>query len=699
MSFGFGLGAGLRALTAARLGMQTSGNNVANANTLGYSRQRVDLASSLPFGVAGGYQIGTGVDVRGISRMTDDGLERRLQMQLGLVGSAEVDQSRYREIESVLGEPDGGLSNQLQDLFGAVDKLRTDPADRALRGGVVQAGSALSQGFRLISQRFSELGSSTFDEVRGLTRLVNQRVGAIADLNGEIIAAEASGAQANDLRDTRAQHIKELGKVLDVRAIERESGSVDLLVGGHLLVSGTRASSLDVGKDGTGKTKVTVGRSAAPVTIKEGRIAALLQQETGALPGLTSRIDELARSTILEWNRLHTTGMPASGPFQSLTSAYGAVDGDGDGDRGDELLSQSGFPFAVQDGELFVSVTDKATKDMDRTRVRIDPKTMSLRDVAGAINNIDHLTASVDPTGRLRISADAGYGFDFSPRIDPNPDGAGTFGGNKPSIGSQSAGPFDLSGQTFPVSFTVQTGTATSPVTTTVSLAASEFANPAAATVDELVAAINTDLGSAGTASKVGGRLVLQSAQGAASSQLKLTNVGAGTALGSLGLSTAVVTGRDGAVRVAIEGTYSGSTNEQYVFMPGSDGSIGQTQDLRVKVLDRAGNLVTTVSVGRGYEPGTPIDIGNGIKVSFGPGSISKTDGNVFELDALADSDTSDLLVATGTNVFFLGSTAADIAVNSELLGNPDRFAAGLGLADGDAGNLTRFNALRTRDL
>lgn len=699
MSFGFGLGSGLRALNAARLGMQTAGNNVANANTPGYSRQRVDLAAALPYGIAGNLQIGTGVDIRGITRLVDDGLERRLQLQLGLVGAAELDQARYREIESIFGEPDEGLSNSFKDLFGAVDQLRTDPGDRALRGGLVQAGNSLAQGFRLVSSRLEDLSGSTFDEVRGLVRQVNERANAIANLNGQIIAAEANGSDANDLRDVRSQHVKELGKLLDARTIERGSGSLDVLVGGNLLVAGDRASALNTGKDADGGTQVTVGNTRSNAVISEGRIAALLEQERAGVPGLTSRIDDLARSTILEWNRLHTTGMPASGPFRTLTAAYGAEDGDGDGQRGDELLSQSGFLFPVENGELHIAVTNTETGAMQRTRIAIDPGAMSLNDLAAEINGIDHLTASVDPTGRLRISADDDYGFDFSPRLDPNPDGAGTFGGINPSIGSTATGPYDLSGQTFPVSFTVTTGTASAPTVSTVTLAANEFVDPANATVEELVAAINADLGSAGTAREVGGRLVLQSAQGGRTSQLALANAGAGTALAALGLTTTTAVGRNNAVAIAVEGAYTGTGNERFTFEPESDGTVGQTTDLRVRVLDSAGNLVTTLSVGRGYEPGQPIPLGNGIKVSFGPGDISATAGQVFALDALADSDTADLLVATGMNAFFLGSSAADIAVNPELLGNPDRLAAGLGAAEGDAGNLTRIVDLRKMDL
>src|SRR5690606_17240632 len=131
------------------------------------------------------------------------------------------------------------------------------------------------------------------------------------------------------------------------------------LVGGHLLVAGDRASGLAVGRDIDGKTRATVGTSTNKATINDGRIAALLQQERTGVPGVSGRIDELARNLILEMNRLHSTGMPRSGPFSTLTSFYGAVDGDGDGRGGDELLSQSGFLFEVQQGELAISVTNK----------------------------------------------------------------------------------------------------------------------------------------------------------------------------------------------------------------------------------------------------------------------------------------------------------------------------------------------------
>ena len=411
--------------------------------------------------------------------------------------------------------------------------------------------------------------------------------------------------------------------------------------------------------------------------------------------GIGDRIDRLARSIILEINRHHTTGMPRSGPHRSLTSQYGSIDGDFNGQRGDELLSQAGFQFDVQAGDLYVTVTDTSSGSLARTRIAIDPAAMTLEDLAARIADIDHLSASVDPTGHLRVSSDSGYGFDFSPRLDPDPNSFGSFGGTQPTIGSANAGPFDLSAQTFPVSFSVTAGTANTPTVTNVTLDASDVANTAAVTVDELVAGINDDLGSIATAANVGGRLVIRSNSGGASSQLGLSNNGAATVLSDLGLSTTTVMGQDVGVAVAIEGNYSGTDNGQLVFVPESDGTIGVTPDLRVRVMDDQGNLVTTLNVGSGYEPGKTIGLGNGVEVSFGSGSIRGSSGEAFALDVLADSDSSDILVALGMNSFFHGSNAADIEVNNDLLNNVDGLAAGVGLASGDAGNLERLMALR----
>ena len=138
MSFGIGLSAGLKALMAARLGIQTAGQNVANVNTPGFSRQRVMQSAAFPFTSGRGFQLGTGVEVTDIQRITNAGLERRLRLQIGQFSSSRVDFYRWREVEGAFNEPNGGLSTDLSNFFGRLQKLQTSPESRGLRGGVVQ---------------------------------------------------------------------------------------------------------------------------------------------------------------------------------------------------------------------------------------------------------------------------------------------------------------------------------------------------------------------------------------------------------------------------------------------------------------------------------------------------------------------------------------------------------------------------------
>ena len=688
MSYGMGLGSGLKALTAARMGLQTAGHNIANVNTTGYTRQRVLQSASTPFSIGRGFQIGSGVDIDTITRLIDDGIENRLRTQVGLASEAEVDQSRWREIEGLFDEPNGGISNSLSDLFARVGKLQTDPHDRALRGGIVQAGKTLAQNFNLLSNRLSDLSAGTAEEVQSLVAQVNHYASQIATLNGQILAIEGGGGEANDLRDTREQAVQAISKLMNTRALPRASGATDLQVGGYLLVSGGQSNALSVTKTATG-TQVTAMNSAQPLDVGSGRIGALLRHEKSDGPGVTGKLDLLAKNLALEWNRLHTTGVPRTGPFTSLRSHSAVTDGNNNGIRSDELLNQAGLPFDVQKGDLYVSVTNKATGDIERTKIAIDPSSMTLAQLANQLDAIANVSASVDPTGRLLMTADSGYGFDFATRLDATPDTFGSFGGSAPSFAAGTAGPYAL---TVPAAFTVTlNGTPT-----TVNLAASAFSNPAAATTDELVTTINAQLGSAGTAKNVGGRLVIRSNSSGTAAGMALTD-GANSPLAVLQMATGTTrTGTTRPVSTTIEGPYTGSANGKFVFVADGDGQIGVTPGLTVSAYDSNGTKVATLNVGQGYGPLDKLEVADGVKVSFGAGTISATGKDVFELDVLSDSDTTDVLVALGMNSFFWGSSSADLQVSGDIEANLDLFAGDLGVK-GD--NLKRFADLRSQAL
>lgn len=412
---------------------------------------------------------------------------------------------------------------------------------------------------------------------------------------------------------------------------------------------------------------------------------------TDFVPGLTSEFDAFARNLILEANRVHTTGVGAGGPYRLLTGTSPLLDLNQSGTLDDELLSRAGLPFDVTTGELYVNVTNEATGAVEVHRLVIDANRTSVGQFVADLNAIPHLSAGLDARGHLQLSADTGHGFDFSSRLDPDPDAAGTFGGGQASLTTGGAGPFNLSaGDTLDL---VGPG---GPYT--VSFPAGSFAQPGLATAKELAAVIGADPGAqaAGlTATAVGAHLALQSVGSGSSEGFTLAG---GTAVAALGLTAGtVVSGHDATVTVAASGDYTGAQNGKLTFRPNMDGTIGTTPGLELQVFDASGALVAELDVGPGYVPGEELDVLDGVVLTLGFGEVSASDGDVFMLDVVADADTSDVLPALGLGVLFTGHDAATIGVREDLQRNPELLASSVSGAPGDASNLLRLLELDTR--
>ncbi len=156
-------------------------------------------------------------------------------------------------------------------------------------------------------------------------------------------------------------------------------------------------------------------------------------------------------------------------------------------------------------------------------------------------------------------------------------------------------------------------------------------------------------------------------------------------------------TGTLGGAQIGITDQYRGDTAADLTFRPRSAGEVGETANLLVDVFNANGDRVSTLDVGAGYVPGSELDLGNGLKASFGLGAISNTDS--FQLHAVADGDTADVLAALGLNSLFEGTGAADIAVSARIRNDPRLFAASANGADGDGGALSSILAISEASL
>lgn len=673
-----GLNTGLKALLASQASLETIGHNISNANTPGYSRQRLEIGASRAL-FQRGRLIGSGVTPGLVTRATDSLLLTRTTTQISSLNRLESSLGGMTEIEALLGEPGGfGIGSGLTDFFGAAAELSTSTEDQVLRTGLLQRATAMTTQFNQLSSTMQSIRFDNANQVEIQVKQVNAIAAQIVTLNREISQTEATGIPANDLRDGREEKMRELASYVDMEFYEDDNGVVRITTGGRLLVGGTKAFEMSATTRGDGSIELFVEGSTLPVTLRHGKIAGLVRVGEQFIPGLGGDFDTLARNLIFEVNRLHSTGTPVQGHFTNLTSTYAVQDNDLDGLATDELIASSGLPFEIQDGELYVNVTRLDTGELETTRIEVDATTTTVGAFLEDLNAIEGINANLNSFGRLQVFADAGFGYDFAPRLNGAPDPLGTLGGNKASLGAGQRGPYALAdGDTLQL---------TGPVSSfAVTLDAADFEEMSQATAEELAAVLNADpaMQANGLVAVVTDeRLYLQTAATGSSAGFTLDG---GTALAGLGLGAGItVSGADTAVDIQVLGSYTGEGNGHFVFTPRSDGVVGTTPGLQVDVRTETGQLVATLDLGDSYQPGTPIEVDQGISVSFGVGQLSATSNDSARVELVADADTSDVLAAFGLNAFFTGTGAADIGVRGDLETSPDLIAAGASGAAGD---------------
>ncbi len=678
------LNTGLKALISAQFVLETVGHNIANANVDGYSRQRVRLNSSLPLNV-GGLLIGSGVDASSVQRSVDSLLNRRILGQVSVSGGLQSQLGAMAEIEALFHEPDpNSLGGLMDGFFSSISELSASSEDSILHTGVAQAAVALTSQFNHLANR---LGSMSFDiraEVETRVEEVNQLADEIAALNVQIGETEAVGLSANDLGDQRDRALKNLSELVDITTIEDARGAVNVLVAGNTLVSSARANHMTVTTTTDNEIVLQVEGATGSITMDGGAIGGLIRMSESYGPAILSDLDRLAKNFILEMNRVHSTGIPADGPFTTLTGENRLQDMDGDGRTRDELVANAGLPFSVHSGRLVVNVTNLDSGEVEKHSIDITSTHTTVQDMLDDLNDIPNLSADLDSFGRFRLISNAGYGFDFSRRVDPNPDPDGTLGGGRASLGTPGAGPFALAdGDT--LSITADPNGAA--VAFDVTFDTDDFEEISQATAEEIAAVINAGANAQASgiiATAVGDALYLQTAGDGAGAEYRLDGGTATATLGWNGFVGSTIAGQDNSVDVKVGGAYIGSADDVFTFRPNMDGTIGTTDGLTVDVFDSSGQLITTLDVGDGYQPGTELTIAEGVTIELGLGELSATHNDQFTLEVVADSDTSDFLVAAGINSLFVGSSASDIALRSDIEEDPGRIASSMTASAGD---------------
>lgn len=415
---------GISGLDAAQKALNVIGNNIANAATPGYHRQRIELTPAFSVQI-GDIILGGGVDVAGVTRVINTLLEQEILRQQSSLNQLAQELGTLRTIENAFGEliVGGSLSVRINEFFGAINDLCNHPGEIVWQEQVVTSAQAMAGQFRTLGQFLDTSKEQIVLEAQNTVDQINTLVNHIAELNDNIERKEIIGAQANDLRDQRDQCISELSELIGVETITREHGVTDVSAAGVPVVIGTSAFELEVSLQEDGRLGITVaGDYNYNENVQSGRLGGLFSLINEIIPEIHNGLDDLANAIIKQINQYHVQGVGSEGSFTKLTGWPMAND----------LLAD--FDPPITSGDIYIRVTDTDTDTITRHKISIPADADSLTTLAAYItSSVPGVKASV-PTSKLVIEQDGeNYRFDFLPAVLPEPT-ASTLTGSPPTI-------------------------------------------------------------------------------------------------------------------------------------------------------------------------------------------------------------------------------------------------------------------------
>ncbi|WP_147105525.1 flagellar hook-associated protein FlgK [Nesterenkonia populi] len=331
MSTFSGLNTAWTGLTAAQRGLETAGQNIANVNTEGYTRQRVETAAAGAPAQVGrlslsGGQAGSGVTVTDIARLNDAQLDARVRSTAAAAGQSSAAAQGLSQIEDILREPgQGGLSELLSEYWQSWEEVAAEPGGQPPAAVLIANGQAAADRLNRMHGELTSQYSSQYSVLTSHVDEVNSAAASVAELNRQISTQQAAGGSANELMDQRDQLTTRIAELTGAEVRTSPNGTADVLIGGTALVEGSSSRSLEVSGTGRLSDAETPGitwahRSAGAdaVSITGGEIAGGLTllgsaEDGGRIASAAAAMDAIAVDLAGRVNSAQAAGVTVSG--------------------------------------------------------------------------------------------------------------------------------------------------------------------------------------------------------------------------------------------------------------------------------------------------------------------------------------------------------------------------------------------------
>jgi len=303
-----------KALFASQRAQQTVSHNISNANTPGYSRQRVMLESTYTaYGMGSIYQLGTGVKISDINRIRDDFTDMQFRNENSSLGQWNIQSDILKQVEAVFNEPsDIGISSVLNEFWKSLETLSKDASSHEARETVKERGVTLAN---TINHAFTQLNDIINDinyrisiQVNDINSIANQ----IAQLNLQIQQTQIGGASAADLMDKRDLLLDELSNLVQFESYVDENGIFTINVGGAILVKGTDCATMEFDTsipDG----KITWKEYDSDVRVLKGELKGLLDLRDNKINNYINKLHTFTKTFAKKFNEIHRTGFNLDG--------------------------------------------------------------------------------------------------------------------------------------------------------------------------------------------------------------------------------------------------------------------------------------------------------------------------------------------------------------------------------------------------
>ena len=313
---------GMSGLNASQAALATVGNNIANANAAGYSRQQI-VQGSAGSQQVGGVFIGTGTTLADVRRVYNAYIDAQLQTTTSLNGDAQAYLDQIGSVDKLLSDKNTGVSAALGSFFASLQTAAGAPGDMSARQLLLTNAQTLSNRFNAISSQLTQQNDGINSQLTTLASMVNQHTATIASLNQQITQASTSGSTPNNLLDARNEAVRSLNELVGVK-VQEHDGVYDISLGtGQTLVTGNTSNTLSAVPGKTDKSQYSLQidypQSSLEVTsvVTGGKMGGLIRYRNDVL---TPAINDLGRTALVvsdAFNKQLGQGLDANGEFGS----------------------------------------------------------------------------------------------------------------------------------------------------------------------------------------------------------------------------------------------------------------------------------------------------------------------------------------------------------------------------------------------